>query len=328
MEGVLVPEVHLDGQDNQPQAQQNEPRQRSGLRGDMWREYTRQDGPMQSQFGTPKSEREDSDDHGSDGLTCLPSQRGGETMVEDSKEQSFVQGTRKGHATAEDISASPDVPEFCPAGVLLHASKSTDMSLSHLSTLKCHRPCPGSNPQPALYQLANQIDRCDDDYRHSYETVAFCIGRMCRDECPMQCVAASYLCKRAKTAQLLQRDEQKQVGEIGCDVGKRTVPVRKYDSILKALSSLENANIFLERTTLSNSVLLTICGLGSVWSWTFLSRRGGSEVHSKTQRIVSMREETQTTKFANNTRCIGLRNNPTARRKFTPPDNGDFTGWI
>ncbi|KAJ4438978.1 hypothetical protein ANN_14932 [Periplaneta americana] len=35
-------------------------------------------------------------------------------------------------------------------------------------------------------------------------------------------------------------------GKSGCDVGKRTVPVRKYDSILKALSSLENANIFLE----------------------------------------------------------------------------------
>ncbi|KAJ4435578.1 hypothetical protein ANN_18194 [Periplaneta americana] len=51
-------------------------------------------------------------------------------------------------ATAEVISASPDVPEFCPAGVLLHASKSTDMSLSHLSTLKCHQPDPGSNPQP------------------------------------------------------------------------------------------------------------------------------------------------------------------------------------
>ncbi|KAJ4449755.1 hypothetical protein ANN_01159 [Periplaneta americana] len=39
------------------------------------------------------------------------------------------------------------VPEFCPAGVLLHATKSTDMSLSHLSTLKCRRPGPGSNPQ-------------------------------------------------------------------------------------------------------------------------------------------------------------------------------------
>ncbi|KAJ4442490.1 hypothetical protein ANN_04076 [Periplaneta americana] len=37
-------------------------------------------------------------------------------------------------------------------------------------------------------------------------------------------------------------------GKSGCDVGKQTVPVRKYDSILKALSSLENANIFLERT--------------------------------------------------------------------------------
>ncbi|KAJ4449803.1 hypothetical protein ANN_01209 [Periplaneta americana] len=40
------------------------------------------------------------------------------------------------------------VPEFCPTGVLLHASKSTDMSLSHLNTLKCHRPGSGSNPQP------------------------------------------------------------------------------------------------------------------------------------------------------------------------------------
>ncbi|KAJ4445681.1 hypothetical protein ANN_12365, partial [Periplaneta americana] len=95
--------------------------------------------------------------------------------------------------------------------------------------------------------------------------------------------AVCLLLKRAKTAQLLQRDEQKQVGKSGCDVGKRTVPVRKYDSILKALSSLENANIFLERTILSNSVLLTICGLLSLWSWNFISRRGGSEVHSKTQ---------------------------------------------
>ncbi|KAJ4442603.1 hypothetical protein ANN_04192 [Periplaneta americana] len=33
-------------------------------------------------------------------------------------------------------------------GVPLHASKSTDMNLSHLSTLKCHRPGSGSNPQP------------------------------------------------------------------------------------------------------------------------------------------------------------------------------------
>ncbi|KAJ4449611.1 hypothetical protein ANN_01014 [Periplaneta americana] len=40
------------------------------------------------------------------------------------------------------------VPEFCLAGVHLHASKSTDMSLSHLSTLICHQPGPGSNPQP------------------------------------------------------------------------------------------------------------------------------------------------------------------------------------
>ncbi|KAJ4447134.1 hypothetical protein ANN_09135 [Periplaneta americana] len=32
--------------------------------------------------------------------------------------------------------------------------------------------------------------------------------------------------KRAKPAQLLQRGEQKQVGKSGCDVGKRTVPVR------------------------------------------------------------------------------------------------------
>ncbi|KAJ4446673.1 hypothetical protein ANN_13370 [Periplaneta americana] len=57
-------------------------------------------------------------------------------------------------ATAEVISASPDVPEFCPAGVLLHASKSTDISLYHLSTLKCHRPGPGSNPQPWAYKAS------------------------------------------------------------------------------------------------------------------------------------------------------------------------------
>ncbi|KAJ4439031.1 hypothetical protein ANN_14987 [Periplaneta americana] len=54
-------------------------------------------------------------------------------------------------------------------------------------------------------------------------------------------------------------------GKSECDVGKRTVPVRKYGSILKALSSLENANIFLERTVLTNSVLFTICSLDSVW---------------------------------------------------------------
>ncbi|KAJ4436941.1 hypothetical protein ANN_17073 [Periplaneta americana] len=43
---------------------------------------------------------------------------------------------------------SSSVSEFCPAGVLSHASKSTDMSLSHLNTLKCHRPGQESNPQP------------------------------------------------------------------------------------------------------------------------------------------------------------------------------------
>ncbi|KAJ4433807.1 hypothetical protein ANN_16119 [Periplaneta americana] len=89
--------------------------------------------------------------------------------------------------------------------------------------------------------------------------------------------------KELKQPSFYRGGEQKQVGKSGCDVGKRTVPVRKYDSILKALSSLENANKFLERIILSNSVLLTICGLGSVWSWNFISRRGGSEVHSKTQ---------------------------------------------
>ncbi|KAJ4436777.1 hypothetical protein ANN_16909 [Periplaneta americana] len=40
------------------------------------------------------------------------------------------------------------MPEFCPAGVLFHDSKCSNMSLWHLSTLKCHRPAPGSNPQP------------------------------------------------------------------------------------------------------------------------------------------------------------------------------------
>ncbi|KAJ4437448.1 hypothetical protein ANN_17592 [Periplaneta americana] len=40
------------------------------------------------------------------------------------------------------------MPEFCPAGVLPHPSKSTHISLLHLNTLKCHRPGPGSNPQP------------------------------------------------------------------------------------------------------------------------------------------------------------------------------------
>ncbi|KAJ4431370.1 hypothetical protein ANN_19967 [Periplaneta americana] len=50
------------------------------------------------------------------------------------------------------------VSEFCPAGVLLHASKSTDMSLSHLNTLKCHRPGPGSNPQPRLQKARAMSD--------------------------------------------------------------------------------------------------------------------------------------------------------------------------
>ncbi|KAJ4448681.1 hypothetical protein ANN_00071, partial [Periplaneta americana] len=49
-------------------------------------------------------------------------------------------------ATAEVISASPDVPEFYPAGVLLHASESTDMSLSHLSTLKIPSTWPVIEP--------------------------------------------------------------------------------------------------------------------------------------------------------------------------------------
>ncbi|KAJ4440117.1 hypothetical protein ANN_08254 [Periplaneta americana] len=44
--------------------------------GDMWQDYTRQDGPMQSRCGTPTSEREDREDHGSNGLTCLPERRG------------------------------------------------------------------------------------------------------------------------------------------------------------------------------------------------------------------------------------------------------------
>ncbi|KAJ4440168.1 hypothetical protein ANN_08306 [Periplaneta americana] len=56
--------------------QQNEPQHRSGPGGDMWRDYTRQDGPMQSRCGTPTSERKDRQDHGSDGQTCLPKRRG------------------------------------------------------------------------------------------------------------------------------------------------------------------------------------------------------------------------------------------------------------
>ncbi|KAJ4428243.1 hypothetical protein ANN_24260, partial [Periplaneta americana] len=91
-------------------------------------------------------------------------------LIDDDKNVMFYLTTL---ATVEVISASPDVPEFYPAGVLLHASKSTDMSLSHLSTLKCHRPGLGSNPQPWAYkasaiQLANQID--DDKKKYLLAT--------------------------------------------------------------------------------------------------------------------------------------------------------------
>ena len=58
------------------------------------------------------------------------------------------------------------------------------------------------------------------------------------------------------------------------------------DTILKALSSLEIANIFLERTvyydrkaTMTVYAVFDLCG-GRL---SFISRRGGSEVHSKTQ---------------------------------------------
>ncbi|KAJ4435500.1 hypothetical protein ANN_18116 [Periplaneta americana] len=54
----------------------------------------------------------------------------------------FLKAISKGYISVAGV------PEFCPEGVLLHASKSTDMNLSHLNTLKCHRPGPGSNPQP------------------------------------------------------------------------------------------------------------------------------------------------------------------------------------
>ncbi|KAJ4444055.1 hypothetical protein ANN_05844 [Periplaneta americana] len=65
-------------------------------------------------------------------------------------------------ATAEVISASPDVPEFCPAGVLLHASKSTDMSL-YLNAIDLARDRTRNlgHRRPALYQLANQVDFVD-----------------------------------------------------------------------------------------------------------------------------------------------------------------------
>ena len=38
-----------------------------------------------------------------------------------------------------------EVPEFCPEGVLLRASKSTDTRLTYLSTFKYHQTEPGSN---------------------------------------------------------------------------------------------------------------------------------------------------------------------------------------
>ncbi|KAJ4428465.1 hypothetical protein ANN_24502 [Periplaneta americana] len=50
------------------------------------------------------------------------------------------------------------VPEFCPAGVALHASKSIGMSLSHLNTLKCHRP----GPQSRAYRLRYRGDYYED----------------------------------------------------------------------------------------------------------------------------------------------------------------------
>ncbi|KAJ4435883.1 hypothetical protein ANN_18503 [Periplaneta americana] len=49
------------------------------------------------------------------------------------------------------------VPEFGPGGVFLHTTKCSDMSLSHLSTLKCHRPGLESNPQPRAQKAACAI---------------------------------------------------------------------------------------------------------------------------------------------------------------------------
>ncbi|KAJ4432127.1 hypothetical protein ANN_20743, partial [Periplaneta americana] len=57
------------------------------------------------------------------------------------------------------------VPEFCPAGVLFHASKSTDMSLSHLSTLKCHRPGPSTEGQ-RYNDYATQVDQMASSEAH------------------------------------------------------------------------------------------------------------------------------------------------------------------
>ncbi|KAJ4443992.1 hypothetical protein ANN_05781 [Periplaneta americana] len=97
------------------------------------------------------------------------------------------------------------------------------------------------------------------------------------------CGASPLAMKRAKTAQLLDFTEGRTEaggGKPGCDVGKRTtVPVRKYDSILKALLSLEKANIFLERTILTSSLLHTRPRFCVENGWMFSSRGGGSEVH-------------------------------------------------
>ncbi|KAJ4452128.1 hypothetical protein ANN_03646 [Periplaneta americana] len=63
------------------------------------------------------------------------------------------------------------VPEFCPARVLLHASKCTDMSLSHLNTLKCHRPGPGSNPQPRAHKASATDYATEADSREEVNTL-------------------------------------------------------------------------------------------------------------------------------------------------------------
>ncbi|KAJ4435286.1 hypothetical protein ANN_17896 [Periplaneta americana] len=55
---------------------------------------------------------------------------------------------RKGYITVAGV------PEFRPAGVLLRATISSDMSLSHLSTLKCYRTGPRSNPQPRAHKAS------------------------------------------------------------------------------------------------------------------------------------------------------------------------------
>ncbi|KAJ4429859.1 hypothetical protein ANN_22063 [Periplaneta americana] len=61
-----------------------------------------------------------------------------------------------------------------------------------------------------------------------------------------------HICYDSPVTSLYRGASRSGWGKPGCDVGKRTsVPVRKYDSILKVLSSLENAKIFLERTILT-----------------------------------------------------------------------------